>query len=252
MRMTKTPYIQLEDINFSYGENPVLEGVTFSVFQGDYVGIIGPNGGGKTTLVKIIVGLIEPDSGAVRIMGHDVHNLKERSVVGYVPQRIAQTERRFPATVEEIVRSGRIVKKGIWGSFGRSDQDIIERVMEMTGVNGLRHRLIGNLSGGEMQKVFIARALAGEPKILILDEPLAGVDIASQKKFYEFLGELNRKHNLTVIFVSHDVDVVSNEAKSVICLNRTLVCEGPSSQLRDESVIKKLYGDKMNVVIHKQ
>lgn len=249
--MNNTSYIQLEDVNFSYDRNPVLQGVSFSVQKGDYIGIIGPNGGGKTTLLKIILGILEPDSGTVRIMGHDIHTLKERSVIGYVPQRIGQAEHRFPATVEEVVQSGRIARLGVLGKFGKQDHTAVERAMDIVGIREFKNRLIGDLSGGEMQKVFIARALAGEPKIVILDEPTTGVDAGSQRKFYEFLGNLNRDHHLTIVFVSHDVEVVSTEARSVICLNRSLVCEGPSSQLRDEEVIRKLYGDKINVVVHK-
>lgn len=249
--MNKIPYIQLEDVSFSYDKNPVLEGVSFSVYQGDYIGIIGPNGGGKTTLLKIILGLLEPESGVVRIMGHDIYNLKERSIIGYVPQRITQAEHRFPATVEEIVETGRIAKLGLFKRLTANDRETVRRVMDIAGVSPFKNRLIGDLSGGEMQKVFIARALAGDPKILVLDEPTTGVDVGSQKKFYEFLGKLNKEHNLTIIFVSHDVDIVSTEARSVICLNKNLVCEGPSSQLRDEEMIRKLYGDKANLVVHK-
>lgn len=248
--MTQSPYIQLEDINFSYNNNPVLEGVSFSVYQGDYIGIIGPNGGGKTTLLKIILGLLEPDHGVVRVMGQDIHSLKERSILGYVPQRIGGVEHRFPATVEEVVETGRIAKRGLFKRRTLKDRESVRDAMDMAGVSIFKDRLINDLSGGEMQKVFIARALAGEPKILVLDEPTTGVDVGSQKKFYEFLGNLNRLHHLTIMFVSHDVDIVSTEARSVICLNKSLVCEGPSTQLHDKEVIKKLYGDKVNLVKH--
>ncbi|MDO8572292.1 MAG: metal ABC transporter ATP-binding protein [bacterium] len=250
MHVNEIPYIQLEDVDFSYNKIPVLEAVSFTVRKGDYIGIIGPNGGGKTTLLKILLGLIEPARGVVRIMGQDIHNLKDRSIIGYVPQRVGESEHRFPATVEEIVETGRIAKRGLFKRLTEKDRDAVGHAMDMSGVLGLKDRLIGQLSGGEMQKVFIARALAGDPKILVLDEPTTGVDVGSQKRFYEFLGRLNREHHLTIIFVSHDVDVVSTEARSVICLNKNLVCEGPSSQLHDEEVIKKLYGDKINLVIH--
>ena len=250
MHIEKGPYIQLEDVNFSYGNNQVLGGVSFDVEKGDYLGIIGPNGGGKTTLLKIILGLVEPDSGVVRIMGHDIHNLKDRSVIGYVPQRIGAALHPFPATVEEVVASGRIVKAGILKRFTREDRSAIEYAIEIAGIKEYRKRLIGNLSGGEIQKVFIARALAGEPKILILDEPTTGVDVGSQKKFYEFWSNLNHEHHLTIVFVSHDINVVSSEAKTIICLNRNLVCEGPADKILKEDVIKKLYGDEINVVVH--
>lgn len=245
------PYLEVEDVHFSYGGNTVLDGVSFSIFEGDYVGIIGPNGGGKTTLLKIILGLVTPDHGTVRVAGHDIHRYKGRQAFfGYVPQRIAQSDRRFPATVEEVVASGRAGITGIMRRFSREDRDAVTHALERTGIASYRHRLIHKLSGGELQKVFIARALAGDSRMLILDEPFTGVDIASQKQFYAFLGDLNRNQRLTILFVSHDVDVVSSEAKSVICLNKELFCEGPASRLGDPDVMKRLYGDRIHLVAH--
>jgi len=242
--------IEVENVHFGYRQSPILENVSFSVACGDYLGVIGPNGGGKTTLLKLILGLLEPTFGVVRVLGRTVGELSDRSELGYVPQSVSQTEFYFPATVREVVASGRTVKAGLFHRLGRGDYDAVKRAMDIADVARYQHHLIGDLSGGERQRVFIARALAAEPKILILDEPSAGVDIPSQEKFYRFLKTLNEDMKMTIIFVSHDIDIVAREAKTVLCLNRGLVCHGtPEDSINDE-YMQKLYGRNVKV-IHK-
>ena len=236
------PYIELDNVSFSYDSNiPVLENVSFVVRKGDYLGIIGPNGGGKTTLIKIILGLLHPTDGTIKLFGKERHHFTQKYRIGYVPQRVTQTDKDFPATVFEVVRTGRIARLGFFEKFTKNDIDAVEHAMEISGIARYRDTLIGNLSGGERQRVFIARALAGEPEIIILDEPTVGVDIGAQKTFYEFLSSLNRDHNLTIIFISHDVDVVSQEAKMVLCLNHNLVCHILPQDLLNEHILKRLY-----------
>lgn len=244
------PYIKLENVNFYYGNNPVLENLSFSVYKGEYLGIIGPNGGGKTTLIKIILGLLHPTSGTVKIFGQDHHDFKERYRIGYVPQRVTQADRDFPATVFEVVRSGRVARLGVFNRFSKRDIEVVDRAMELAGIAKYRNTLVGNLSGGERQRVFIARALASEPEILILDEPTVGVDIGAQKTFYEFLSSLNRDHHMTIIFISHDVDVISQETKTVLCLNHNLVCHGLPVDLLDEHILERLYGSNARRLAH--
>ena len=234
-------YIELENVSFSYGVAPVLENLSFSVKKGEYLGIIGPNGGGKTTLIKIILGLLHPSSGVVKLFGIDHHDFKEKYRIGYVPQRATQDIKEFPATVFEVVRSGRIPRLGFFSRYSKKDLEGVERAMEIAGVSWYRNMLVGNLSGGERQRVFIARALASEPDIIVLDEPTVGVDIGAQKTFYEFLASLNRDHKLTIIFISHDIDVISKEATTVLCLNHNMVCHGLPQNLLNEGVLKKLY-----------
>lgn len=242
--------IEAKDLSFSYNGNPVLENVSFSVKDGEYLGIIGPNGGGKTTLIKIILGLLKPDTGSVKIFGQDIKTFKERALIGYVPQRISQSIPQFPATVEEIVRSGRTARVGLFKRFGEKDTVAIEKAMETADVVKHRTRLISELSGGERQRVFIARALAGEPKMLILDEPSVGVDIAAQEKFYTFIEDLNQNHGLAIIFVSHDIDVVAHEVKCLLCLNKSLVCHGLPREFMKEEYLEKLYGKKVKFILH--
>jgi len=251
MQQLAEPYIELNNVSFSYGNNPVIEKLSFTVRKGEYLGIIGPNGGGKTTLIKVILGLLHPTEGAVMLFGKDRHDFKEKHRIGYVPQRVTQTDREFPATVFEVVRTGRIPRLGFFERFTAKDIEIVERAMKTAGIERYRDTLIGNLSGGERQRVYIARALAGEPDVLILDEPTVGVDIGAQKTFYEFLASLNKDHNLTIIFISHDIDAVSQETKTVLCLNHTLVCHGLPRDLLNEHVLERLYGKHTHLVDHK-
>jgi len=240
-----SPLIEIKDVSFSFGGDMVLENVSFVIQKGDYVGVIGPNGGGKTTLLKILVGLLSPKSGTVTVSGMSPDVSRRTFEIGYVPQRAAQDVPSFPVTVYEIVESGRIAKKGLFDRMREADEAAIEKALAVAGIANLKDVLMSNLSGGQRQRAYMARALAGEPKILILDEPFVGVDVATQKEFYAFLRELNEKHGLTIIFVSHDIDVVTQEAKSILCLNRGLLCFGSSQLLKEPHVAEMLYGKKI-------
>lgn len=248
--MTEEVCIEVEDVSYKYHQHTVIEDINFSVKSGEYLGIIGPNGGGKSTLIKVILGLLKPDTGHVKIFGEEVTHLKDRYRLGYLPQRASQAVLHFPATVEEIVKSGRTAKVGMLRRFGAEDLAAVEKALEIAEVADLRDRIIGNLSGGERQRVFIARALAGEPKVLILDEPVAGVDVPAQETFYSFLEDLNRKHGLTIIIISHDIDVVAHQSTNVLCLNHRLVCHGRPKDFITEEHLEKLYGKKLRFLLH--
>lgn len=250
MQMTRTHAIEVNDVCFGHDGNPILEHITFSVDEGEYLGVIGPNGGGKTTLFRIILGLVKPDSGTVLLYGQPISQFKERYLIGYVPQRVALSDMYFPATVEEVVKSGRTPRMGLFTRYKAKDKEAVENAMEMSGVSVLKNRLIGNLSGGERQRVFIARALAGEPRLLILDEPEVGVDLNAQEQFYSFVDRLNSELGMTVLLISHDIDVVAHQSKTVLCLNRKLVCHGPPKQYINEEYMQKLYGKQVRFVLH--
>lgn len=241
--------IEVEDVSFSYNGNPVLEDISFTVEEGEYLGIIGPNGGGKTTLFKLILGLIKPQKGEVRIFGEPLSSFRKKHLIGYVPQR-SISDYYFPATIEEVVKSGRTARLGLFRRPSKEDNQAMERVMEITDVAKLRGRLIGQVSGGERQRVFIARALASDPKILILDEPDVGVDVTAQEKFYSFLEDLNSTLGITILLISHDIDVVAHQAKSILCLNRRLVCHGSPRDFITEDYMQKLYGKKVRFILH--
>lgn len=214
------PCIQVEHVSFSFGELPVLADISFEIWRGDYVGIIGPNGGGKTTLLKILLGLLQPTSGSIQLFGQPATSFDERHYLGYVPQRVAQAD--FPATVREVVASGRSARCTAGHMHaGHAAQDIAA-ALELADISDLAGRRLGELSGGQRQRVFIARALAGRPRILLLDEPTTGIDAASQQQFFDLLRRLNREHGLTILFVSHDLGAMRHEASRIFELNQTL------------------------------
>ncbi len=249
MPVTESPVIELKDVGFAYGSNPVLEHISFAVGKGDYVGIIGPNGGGKTALLKIIVGLLAPNSGSVLINGIPSESFRKKSEIGYVPQRIASDSASFPATVYEVVESGRTSQLGIFSRHGKADKIAVKKALDAARIADLQNKLMSELSGGQRQRVYVARALAGESRVLVLDEPFVGVDIATQKEFYAFLKELN-KTGLTILFVSHDIDVITEEAKSILCLNRGLLCFGHGESLQEKDVLESLYGTHIKHIHH--
>lgn len=242
--------IEFSGVSFLYGDNEILRNVTFSVNEGDYLGIIGPNGGGKSTLLKVLLGLLKPQKGVVKIFGETIDDFREKYRIGYVPQRIAQGDVYFPATVEEVVKSGRIVRRGLFRPFSQKDIEEVNTAIRAAGIEDIRHELIGDLSGGQKQRVFIARALAGNPRILILDEPVVGVDIQSQGRFYAFLKKINKDMGLTIIFVSHDIDAVAHEVTSIMCLNHSLISHGSTQEVLTDSHLKELYGKDLKLILH--
>ena len=200
-----------------YEQDMILEDINLSIHELDFVGMIGPNGGGKTTLIKVLLGLLPPTRGEVKIMGQDVR--QGRRYVGYVPQAV-EFDRQFPINVWQVARMGRLGKRRLLQRYTSQDNDIVAESLRQVGMLELRERPIGALSGGQRQRVNIARALASEPQILLLDEPLAGVDPQTSINFYELLSRLNDR--ITILMVSHDVGTVTSYVKTIGCLNRRL------------------------------
>lgn len=244
--------IKVEGIFFHYQNDNVLENISFEIKDGEYVGLIGPNGGGKTTLLKLLTGLSEVQKGKIRINGMSPEKARSKGKIGYVPQRIVQANIQCPATVEEVVTSGRISNIGIGGIMKKNDLKAIETAMLDTNVEKFRNRSIEDLSGGEKQRVFIARALASEPSILILDEPTTGVDIKATQNFYSLLKDLNQWHEMTIIIVSHDIEAVAKEVDCVLCLNRELVstCKHDDMKHNSAEILKALYGSDKTIMHH--
>jgi len=212
---------RLEDIWAHYDGVPVLEGVTLSVEMGDFLGIIGPNGGGKTTLLKIVLGLIAPTRGKVSVLGKPPE--QSRSIVGYVPQHNL-FDRDFPIDVWDVVLMGRYGRAGIFRRYTREDKSKTQKALQTVGMLEYKSRQIGKLSGGEQQRVFIARALVSEPKLLLLDEPTASVDPTMQTEFYELLESL--KQRMAIVLVSHDISAISIYVDKIACLNHQLYYHG--------------------------
>ncbi len=213
------PYaLELEGVCFSYEKTEVLKDVSFRLKQGEFLGIIGPNGGGKTTLVKLMLGLLRPDRGTIKILGMEPNAASAR--VGYVPQSM-DLSRSFPISVMEVALMGRLSRSGIGKRYTREDRERARQALEKVGMWVHRHKHIGKLSGGQKQRVFIARALATDPEILFLDEPTASVDPEFQMNLYDILEELNKR--VTIVVITHDIGVVSSYMKSIACVNKHFI-----------------------------
>ncbi len=208
------PVVSIRDLFFSYDHVPVLENVSFSVAEKEFLAIIGPNGGGKSTLVKLILGLLKPDAGMVTVFGSAPEKVSHR--LGYVPQDVA-INRAFPITVADVVLMGRLRHRGRSRLTDR-DLETARHALEIMGIRKYENRRIDDLSGGQRERAFIARALATDPDILILDEPTASVDTGGKTELYTILKDLNRTK--TIIIVSHDLMVMSSHVTSVACVNR--------------------------------
>jgi zinc transport system ATP-binding protein len=209
--------IDVSGVWFSFNGQPVLQDVNLRVPQGDFLVVIGPNGGGKTTLLKLMLGLLEPSRGTLHVFGQSPRKAAHR--IGYVPQNV-HINKTFPVSVLDVVLMGRLRSGKGWSSHSLQDRSAAQTVMERMGVWAHRDRRIGELSGGELQRVFIARALVSAPEVLFLDEAMASIDAQSRGEFYEALTELNR--TVTIVAVSHDMMILSSHVKSVACVNRDL------------------------------
>lgn len=247
---TVSNIVDINSVSFSYNGHPVLDDISIEIKKGEFLGLIGPNGSGKTTLLKIILGLLKPQSGSISLFGQQIDSFKDWSKVGYVPQKAGAEGMRFPVTVEEIVTMGRINNSRWFDFTSKEDETAIDQALTEVDMLKYKKTLLNELSGGQQQRVYIARALASKPELLILDEPTVGVDSESQAKFYELLKNLNRNLKLTLILVSHDIDVVSHEVSILACINSKLVCYGKPKDLLKDDLIKKLYAKELRFVFH--
>jgi zinc transport system ATP-binding protein len=239
-----TPVIRIEGLRFSFGLAPVLQEIDLEVSPGEFLGLVGPNAGGKSTLLKLILGLLRPQSGRIRVLGTSPRDARRQ--LGYVPQYPA-FQRDFPISVEQVVLMGRLGLSPALGWYRRADREAAHRALAEVEAGDLAHRRIGTLSGGQLQRVLLARALVGEPKILILDEPTANIDHRLEGEIFELLAALNAR--LTILVVSHDIAFISSYVHRVACLNRTLVCH--RTDAIDGDLIHRLYGEAVRSVAHR-
>ncbi len=227
---TPEPVLVASGISFAYDGTEVLHDVSFALHTGEFVALVGPNGSGKSTLVRLLLGLLSPDAGRALLFGASPADLGERSRVGYVPQRAALPS-DLPATVEEVVRAGRARRGRWWRPLGRSDGEAVDHALASVSLDDLRRRRVGELSGGQQQRVLIAKALASDPDLLVLDEPIAGVDTESQRQFRDSLVHLVREHSAAVLLVSHELGAVADDLDRVVVLKRSIVFDGPGDDL---------------------
>ncbi|NLF07958.1 MAG: ABC transporter ATP-binding protein [Pirellulaceae bacterium] len=246
--MQTEPVVSLRDVSFSYGDAPVLEDVGLSVGPREAVCLVGPNGGGKTTLVKLMLGLLTPDRGEVRLFGRPPR--RSRHLIGYMPQHL-QYDPRFPVSVMDIVLMGRLGRgglRGFTGWYGQDDRAAAIEALDQVGMAEQRRRPFSALSGGQRQRVMIARALCCQPQLLLLDEPTSSVDTAVEARLLELIEQLNRR--MAIVMVSHDLGIVVELVKRVICVNRRVVSH-PTSELTGDS-IRELYGGEVRLVRHNE
>ncbi|MAT39477.1 MAG: hypothetical protein CL946_07720 [Ectothiorhodospiraceae bacterium] len=234
--------IEFNRVSVRYGDTLALQDVSFAVEPGSFWGIIGPNGAGKSTLIKALFGLIPVDSGTIRIMGEDIAESKQyRQRIGYVPQHNT-LKRDFPLQVREVVSSGLYGKLGLFRRMKPTHWKAVERALEKTQLTHLGGRLVSDLSGGEFQRVLIARALVTEPQILILDEPTTALDVEAAESLYEWINQIQAEYGATVILISHDIGVVSMYVDAVACLNKKLVAHGKPNEVITEGTMEDMYG----------
>lgn len=238
------PVIEINDVSFAYNREPVLKNINLTVNAEEFLGVIGPNAGGKSTLIKIMLGLLQPDSGSISVLGRKPRYTRHR--IGYVAQYPTFSRRDFPINVVDTVLMGRLGVTNRIGGYTASDRNIAGEAMQAVEINSIRHRPIGSLSGGQLQRVLIARALACKPEILILDEPTANIDLQVEEDIFGLLKQYN--DHMTIIVVSHDIGFISGYVHRVACLNQSLVCH--TTEEISGKTIEELYGASVRMIHH--
>jgi zinc transport system ATP-binding protein len=238
------PLIQAEHITAGYGATRVLEDVSLSVQPGEFVALVGPNGSGKSTLLRVLLGVQEATQGSVRLFGQAPDAFHDRWRLGYVPQR-PTLESEVPATVAEIVASGRLRQRGWWRRQSDADVAAIRHAIDSVGLGDVADRPLNELSIGQQQRAFIARAFASEPTLLVLDEPIAGVDRGSQRRFRDSLLHLQREHGAGVLLVSHELSAVADVIDRVIVLRQRVLFDGSPSELASSGVSLGIHQDDL-------
>lgn len=234
--------LNLHSVSFRYDSEKILDNISFSVNEGDFLGIIGPNGAGKSTLFYCMLGLLDGYTGRIKIFGRDIKkNKKLLTQIGYIPQR-KSIDRKFPLTIKELVSFSITNKK---------NRENIEKVLKQVELYDIRTKIIGQLSGGQQQRVLVAKALVNNPKILMLDEPTNELDQKSQDNLYLFLKKLNEEDNITVIWTSHDLDAVNKFSNKVACINKKIFYHGTKQEFfSDENNIKQYSESQMQIHMH--
>jgi len=233
--------VDIKKLSVDYSGIKALDDISFGIAKGDFLGIIGPNGAGKSTLFKCMLGLHTQYDGTIKVFGNDVRDSRKYlSQIGFVPQKPV-VDRNFPATIREVLSM----------SQNSNDPKKVDEALQKVWMHELADRRIGDLSVGQQQRVFIAKALVNSPKILVLDEPVTGIDMYNQDLFFQILGELNTKEKISIIWASHDLDAVERVANKVACLNKTLFFHGVSKEFfSDDEMLKKYSETSMQMHMH--
>jgi len=244
------PIVEIRDVSVRYPNGVMaLDGINVDVNQNDLIALLGPNGAGKSTLLKVILGLIKPTSGSVNLFGSQELS-KNLKYVGYVPQSAQVRDPNLPFSVYETVMLGRTPHAGLFHGVGAQDRQKVEETLKLFEIHELKDRKIGQLSGGQSQRVFLAKAMVADPKLLLLDEPTSGVDTTSKSEFYKILERLNKERGITVILSSHDVGVITKIANRVLCINRSQFFCGENADFSASAEIHKVYDHPVELMEH--
>lgn len=246
----KNPVLEVSDLYVSRSKSVVIKDTSFTINRGDYVGIVGPNGGGKTTLLLAILNIIPRDQGKILLFGQEIESFSSWEKVAFVSQDAVNFDSHFPLTVKELVALGRVNRRNLGRNLKSEDWDSVDEVLEFMGISEIAEKRIGQLSGGQKQRVFVAKALVRNPEIILLDEPIVGVDAKTQEKFYKKLSDLNLKKNITIMLVTHDLTAVFCRMSKVICMNQSANVAEITENVNPEEVLRKAYGEHFHFVFH--
>jgi len=240
------PLIRFDHATFRYPSGPALEDITLEIADGEFLGVIGPNGSGKTTLLRAILGLLPPSAGTLRIFDCSCTELRchHRARIGYLPQK-GFVDTHFPITVQEAVLMGRAGAIGLWRRAGKADREIVRHALEDVGMADAADRPLGLLSGGQQQRIFIARALAQHPQILLLDEPTTGIDTTTQHNVLELIERLHLDLHLTIVLVSHEINLIAPLAERLALLKTRLVAVGTAKEVLTRDILAQVYGPQI-------
>jgi zinc transport system ATP-binding protein len=234
--------VTIKGLSAGYHGNEVLKNISFSVTPGDYIGICGPNGSGKSTLIKLILGLLTPMKGEINLLGTPHAAFRQWQRIGYLPQGLQFFNPHFPATVDEIVRLGRLSGKKFPKRFTRDDALAVERTMEWMGIADIRGSMIGELSGGLRQRVLLARALVNDPELLVMDEPTTALDPETRESFYKLIYEMNKERKVTVLLVTHDTATIGRYASHLLYLDKEIIFYGSFDEFCNSEDMTSFFG----------
>jgi zinc transport system ATP-binding protein len=243
--------LEVDNVTIIRSAEVAVQNASFSIDRGDYVGVVGPNGGGKTTLINAILNFLPISDGKIRLFGVDIAKFTSWEKIAYISQQATNFENQFPLTVRELVALGCIRKGNIGRMFHREDWKAVDESIKFMGLTDVAEKRIGQLSGGQKQRVFVAKALARKPELIFLDEPIVGVDSDAEERFYKKLSDLNNERKTTILIVTHDLASVFCRMSKVLCINKKVEEAKITQELDPNTLLKRAYGDHFHFVFHK-
>lgn len=248
--MKNDTILEFKNVDIAREKDIIIQNASFSINKADYIGIVGPNGGGKTTLILAILGFLPIKKGSIQLFSKDITQFSDWQRIAYVSQGAIHFDSHFPLTVKELVGLGRITKSKIGRRLHKNDWNAVTESLKIMGIEDIANKRIGSLSGGQKQRMFIAKALVRNPEILILDEPVAGVDATALENFYKLLSDLNRTKKITILIVSHDLSSVFCRMTKLLCVNKNVYISDIKPNIDPNANLKKVYGDHFHFVFH--